>query len=82
MTGPFLPALLPVAATVLAGGATWFCCVRPARRRAKDPSAGCCAAPAATLEEQIRATRTELLHLRDSATPPAAPSNGPETLIR
>jgi hypothetical protein len=74
--------LLPLALTVLAAAVTWWYCVRPARRQHGGATAGCCAAPARSLDEEIREARDELRRLREEVTPPPAVVDRPETLHR
>ncbi|WP_328690210.1 hypothetical protein OHA74_13640 [Streptomyces phaeochromogenes] len=77
MTGVWLP----LAATVLAAALTWWCCVRP---MAKNRSCHGQQADVGDthLQEELRHAREEVRRLRHQATPPAAPSKGPEILGR
>ncbi|WP_328478446.1 hypothetical protein OHS71_08520 [Streptomyces sp. NBC_00377] len=69
---------LPLAATAVAAALTWWCCTRPMVR-----NRSCHGTPdAAGLQEELRAARAELLHLRDETTPPARRAEGPEILVR
>ncbi|OXY92416.1 hypothetical protein [Streptomyces diastatochromogenes] len=72
MTGSWLP----LTATALAAGLTWWCCIRPmARNRA------CHGAPDTGLQQELRAAREELSRLR-GGTPPTDQTHRPETRDR
>ena len=70
---------LPLAATALAAALTWWCCVRPmAKNRACHGIQAASGHP--ELQEEPRRAREEVRRLREQATPPAAPTKGPEIL--
>ncbi|MBC9723919.1 hypothetical protein [Streptomyces sp. TRM68367] len=72
---------LPLVATALAAALTWWCCIRPmAKNRACHATRAGVDDP--ELQEELRHAREEVRRLREQATPPAAPSKGPEILDR
>lgn len=67
-------ALIALTATAAALALTWFFCMRPMRRRqAGSDGKGCCAPPAQSIDDQLRAAREELAQLQA-----ARPGSGPD----
>ena len=64
--------LIGLAATAAAIALTWFFCLRPMRRRTgttRDTTGdGCCAGPAQSIDDRIRAAREELSQLQSART--------------
>jgi hypothetical protein len=59
--------LIPLAAATAAIVLTWFCCLRPMRRRAGTTINACCPPASQPTDELIRA-REELSQLRSAQT--------------
>ncbi|MET3921793.1 hypothetical protein [Arthrobacter sp. UYEF20] len=58
--------LIALAGTAVAIALTWFFCLRPMRRRAGTTAVGCCAGPAPSIDDRIRAAREELSQLQSA----------------
>ena len=68
-------ALIALAATAAAVALTWFFCMRPMHRQAASGPEACCAPPAQSIDDQLRAAREELAQLQGRH-----PGSGPDTI--
>lgn len=66
--------LIPMAVATAAIVLTWFCCLRPMRRRAGTSINACCAPASQPTDELIQSAREELSQLRNAQTG-ASPDN-------
>ena len=65
--------LIALGGTAAAAAVTWFFCMRPMLRKDGSADASCCAAPARSIEDEIRSAREDLQRLRSSAAGSGVP---------
>ncbi len=62
------PLLITLGGTVAAAAVTWFFCMRLMLRKDGAADASCCAAPARSIEDEIRAAKEDLHRLEQANT--------------
>jgi hypothetical protein len=64
------PLLITLGGTAAAAAMTWFFCMRPMLRKDGTADASCCAAPARSIDDEIRAAREDLHRLQQANSIP------------